>query len=110
MKNLASLFLLVSVLTPSFLYAQDSASIDMVHSITLPTVKVELKAGEGKDTTERYCGICHSLDYITTQPELSKAQWTATVNKMVKVMGAPIPDNEAKLIIDYLDVSYGTGK
>jgi len=110
MKNLTSLFLLLAVSTVSLVYAQDSASKDMVHSITLPTVKVELRAGEGKDETERYCGICHSLDYITTQPKLSKAQWTATVNKMVKVMGAPIPDNEAKRIIDYLDVFYGTGK
>ncbi|MGO9611644.1 MAG: c-type cytochrome [Dissulfurispiraceae bacterium] len=110
MKSLALLFLLILVLTPSFLYAQDSASKDMVHSITLPPVKVELDAGEGKDATERYCGICHSLDYITTQPKLSKAQWTATVNKMVKVMGAPIPDNEARRIIDYLDVFYGTGQ
>jgi hypothetical protein len=43
------------------------------------------------------------------QPKFSKAQWTGTVNKMRKVMGAPINEDDAKKIIDYLTVQYGTG-
>lgn len=81
-----------------------------LHSIELPKVQVELKPGEGKETTERFCAICHSLDYITSQPPFSKAQWTGTVNKMRKVMGAPIPDKEAETIIHYLTGEYGTEK
>jgi cytochrome c5 len=80
-----------------------------VHSIKLPEVKTVLKAGEGRDTTERYCSICHSLDYITMQPKFSKAKWTAIVNKMIKVMGAPIPQGDAKVIAGYLGAEYGTG-
>ena len=36
-----------------------------VHSITLPSIRTELKAGEGKGITETLCAACHSLDYIT---------------------------------------------
>jgi hypothetical protein len=55
-------------------------------------------------------GICHSLDYITMQPRVSKTQWTATVNKMINVMAAPIPKSDAQIIIEYLAEHYGTGK
>ncbi len=80
-----------------------------VRSITLPAVRIELKEGEGRVKTETLCNICHSTDYITTQPKFPRAQWTATVNKMIKVMGAPISDEDAKIIINYLVTSYGTG-
>ncbi len=80
------------------------------HSITLPTVKTELKAGAGKDKTVAFCSVCHSVDYITMQPAFPRATWTAEVNKMIKVMGAPIPEDDAKIIIDYLVARYGTGK
>lgn len=80
-----------------------------VHSIELPEIKTELKAGEGKDITERFCSICHSLDYITMQPKFTRPQWTAVVNKMIKVMGAPIPEQDAKTISGYLTSGYGTG-
>jgi cytochrome c5 len=80
-----------------------------IHSIELPTVHIELKAGEGKEKTESLCSICHSLDYITMQPRFQRAQWAATVNKMIKVMGAPINEEDAKMIISYLTANYGTG-
>jgi hypothetical protein len=86
-----------------------AGSQDPVHSLTLPVVRTELKAGDGREKTETLCAICHSLDYITMQPKFSKAQWTGTVNKMRKVMGAPINEDDAKKIIDYLAVQYGTG-
>jgi cytochrome c5 len=90
-----------------FAYGADK---DAVHSIALPDIKTELKAGEGRDTTERYCSVCHSLDYIVMQPKFSKVKWTGIVNKMIKVMGAPIPEEDAKVISDYLGIQYGTGE
>lgn len=104
MKKL--IFLLIVLAIARLAYAE---SKDTVHSIVLPSVKTDLKAGEGKDTTERFCSICHSLDYITMQPKFTKTQWTAEVNKMIKVMGAPIPGESAKIIEDYLTAQYGTG-
>lgn len=99
------ILLILSALT-GFSYAGAKGS---VRTIQLPSVTTELKAGEGKDVTERFCIICHSLDYITMQPKFTRAQWTAVVNKMIKVMGAPIPEKDAKVIESYLAVSYGTG-
>jgi sulfite dehydrogenase (cytochrome) subunit B len=88
-----------------------SAAVDEPeHSITLPTVHTELKAGPGKNKTETLCAICHSVDYITMQPNFPRAVWTAEVNKMIKIMGAPIKEEDAKIIIDYLATQYGTGK
>ncbi len=100
------IFLLIILTVAGFAYAQSKEGL---HSIELPAVKTDLAAGEGKDTTEKYCSICHSLDYITMQPKFTKAQWTAEVNKMIKVMGAPIPEADAKIITDYLAAQYGTG-
>jgi len=79
-----------------------------MHSIQLPNIMTDLKPGEGKVTVDTYCIMCHSLDYITMQPNFSRAQWTATVNKMIKTFGAPINDKDAKIIINYLDMQYGT--
>jgi DMSO/TMAO reductase YedYZ molybdopterin-dependent catalytic subunit len=55
-----------------------------------------------------YCAICHSADYLRTQPpHLPRAAWTAEVTKMRKVYGAPIPEDAAESIIDYLAKTYG---
>jgi hypothetical protein len=92
--------------------AQDSGktgTLGNIKSIDLPIVTVQLKAGPDKIKVDTYCMICHSTDYITMQPPFSKAQWTATVNKMIKTYGAPIPPQDAEKIIDYLAASYGTG-
>lgn len=81
-----------------------------IRSLELPQIRIELKEGEGKVKTETYCNICHSVDYITMQPKFPRAQWTATVNKMIKVFGAPIQEEDAGTIISYLSENYGTGK
>ncbi len=82
---------------------------DTVHSIELPVVPVQLKTGPGLDKVSTLCNICHSTDYITMQPPFPRATWTAEVNKMIKVMGAPINEDDAKTIINYLVAAYGTG-
>ncbi len=81
-----------------------------VRSITLPVIQTQLEPGEGMDKAATLCNICHSVDYITMQPKGSKAQWAATVNKMRKVMGAPMSDSDADMIIKYLAAHYGTSK
>jgi cytochrome c5 len=79
------------------------------HSITLPDSTVSMEEGVGKDITSSYCRICHSLDYITTQQKFTKAKWQAEVTKMIKVYGAPISEENAKIIADYITTHYGTG-
>lgn len=104
------LIVLSLLLAIGTLYAQEPAAGGTVHSIDLPDIKTTLKPGAGLDKTSTLCNICHSVDYITMQPPFPRAQWTATVNKMVKVMGAPINEEDAKTIIDYLSTNYGNGK
>ncbi len=83
---------------------------DSVRSIELPILAVDLADGPNRDKAAGFCAICHGAEYIPMQPKLSKAQWTATVTKMVKAFGAPIPQEDADRIIEYLATAYGTGK
>lgn len=69
--------------------------------------KVALKDGPGKDKAQA-CVACHSLDYIPMNSRfLDKAGWTASVNKMINVFGAPIPKEDVEAIASYLAQNYG---
>ena len=69
---------------------------------------VRLKEAPGREMVEAYCTMCHSLDYIPmNSPFLDRKGWETSVNKMIKVMGAPIGEPEAKAIVDYLSANYG---
>jgi hypothetical protein len=83
---------------------------ETMHTIIIPEVKTELKPGAGLEKTERYCSICHSLDYIAMQPQFPRTKWNVIVNKMIKVMGAPIGPADEKVIVDYLARQYGPGQ
>lgn len=54
------------------------------------------------------CYTCHSVEYLRTQPPSSRTYWQATVVKMQKTFGAPIPDASVEPIVDYLARTYGT--
>lgn len=69
---------------------------------------IALKDGSGRAVTENICSGCHSLDYIRINaPFMNRQTWTASVNKMVQMFGAPIAQNDAATIIDYLSTNYG---
>jgi mono/diheme cytochrome c family protein len=71
--------------------------------------EINLKPGPGLDQVVGNCGACHSLVYIQmNSPFLNAAQWNAEVTKMIKAFGAPISDDDAKAIADYLVKNYGT--
>ncbi len=70
---------------------------------------VDLKKAPGLDTVEANCSGCHSLDYILmNSPYPSAALWNAEVTKMIKVFGAPIKEDDAKVIAEYLAKNYGS--
>jgi sulfite dehydrogenase len=55
-----------------------------------------------------HCFTCHSAEYARYQPPAStRAYWKATVVKMQKVFGAPLPESEIDPIVDYLVKTYG---
>lgn len=70
--------------------------------------QVVLKDGPGKELVVANCVMCHSLDYIPMNSVfLDRKGWEGSVNKMVKVMGAPIAPGDVKPIVDYLAAQYG---
>jgi hypothetical protein len=78
-----------------------------VREMTIVPEDIALPDGPGKKEFESYCGICHSLKYITAQPRFPRATWEAEVHKMVEKYGAPVDSNVAKVIVDYLMVLNG---
>ena len=72
----------------------------------LPAETAQLRPGRGVDTAAA-CAKCHSVDYITTQPSAKgKAFWEAEVQKMIKVYKAPIGEDDAAVIANYLAATY----
>jgi sulfite dehydrogenase (cytochrome) subunit B len=74
---------------------------------TLPRESVKLKPGSGAEIATAQCLVCHSADYISTQPLLTRGQWQASVIKMQQKYGAPIPTNTIERLVDYLTANYG---
>lgn len=73
----------------------------------LPEGVTAFRPGPGKDITENNCLVCHSSDYISTQPPgLGKKFWEEEVTKMRKAFGAQISEEDAAAIADYLARSY----
>jgi hypothetical protein len=69
--------------------------------------RIQLADGPGRDKVTA-CLACHSLDYIPMNSRfLKEEQWTAEVNKMIKVYGAPISAADAETIVRYLARHYG---
>lgn len=61
---------------------------------------------EGKALFEEKCGMCHPIDRAKSLKK-SREGWEATVMRMKNRNAAPITEEEAKKIIDYLAKTYG---
>jgi len=69
---------------------------------------IKLKDGDGRALVEANCVMCHSLDYIPMNSVfLDRKGWEASVNKMIKAMGAPVPERDVSTVVDYLTRNYG---
>lgn len=67
----------------------------------------ELREGTGRDLTVGLCMVCHSIEYIPANaPAMDRAAWQKTIQKMRDRFGAPITDEQAKQILDYLSANY----
>lgn len=83
------------------------AKDQIAKTIELPHDEPEFPPGKGHDTFVSRCGVCHSLRYVTMQPDFPEATWTKEVDKMIKTFGAHITEPEAKEIIEYLTAIKG---
>ncbi len=70
--------------------------------------RVQLRDGPGKSLVQANCVMCHSLDYIQMNSVfLDREGWQKSVDKMIKVMGAPVRPEDVAPIVDYLAAAYG---
>ncbi|WP_022723794.1 hypothetical protein [Rhodopseudomonas sp. B29] len=85
-----------------------AAAIAKPFNYKLPDETAAFKPGPHVDTVRANCSLCHSADYIATQPPQTnkKAFWQAEVTKMIKVYGAPIEAGDVDNIVDYLAATY----
>jgi hypothetical protein len=68
---------------------------------------VPLKQGPRLDVVTSSCAICHTLNYIRMNSVfLTPDAWKSEVTKMRIEFGAPIDDEAAKTITDYLSANY----
>jgi cytochrome c551/c552 len=84
-----------------------------VHALKLPAETAKLKPSRlpGYVIATQKCAVCHSADYVKYQPPgMSLTQWTGEVGKMQHMYGAPITDDDVKVIGAYLAVTYGSAK
>jgi mono/diheme cytochrome c family protein len=73
----------------------------------LPDEKPAFKTAPGAELAQANCIICHSHEYLTTQPPFTRDQWKASVTKMQQKYGAPILPEAVDPLLDYLVRSYG---
>jgi hypothetical protein len=73
-----------------------------VKSIDLPMISPNLPDAPGRNAVIGSCTICHTPAYVTLQPPFPRKTWEATVDKMRKVYGAPVPDAVVPEIVGYL--------
>jgi mono/diheme cytochrome c family protein len=73
----------------------------------LPVERVALKPGNGQAAITGQCAVCHSLDYLTTQPRLTRTAWQATVDKMRSRYQAQLNTNLVPVVVNYLVENYG---
>lgn len=62
---------------------------------------------DGKALFEKTCSLCHSIERPKSKKKTAK-EWEGTVMRMKNVNGAPVTDEEVKIVIEYLTENYGT--
>ena len=78
------------------------------HPILAPKMPGSLPDGDGKDAVEQGCLSCHGGEPISQQ-RLSRAQWTAEVDKMIR-WGAEVTPDQKTPLVDYLAKNFSNVK
>src|ERR1043166_2553621 len=75
--------------------------------IDLPMETHVFVQDKGAEIANGQCLICHSVEYVSTQPKKDRAFWAASVKKMQDKYGAPIPAEQVEPLLDYITKNYG---
>jgi len=76
-------------------------------TITLPPETATLKPGKGAELAQANCLVCHSAEYIASQPPMPRKFWDASVKKMIEKYAAPTPPEITAALAEYLTATYG---
>ena len=90
------------------LAANLSAQVDK--PIEMPYYDYPIVQKDHYELVAQHCLVCHSFGYILNQGKRSRPDWGGTVKKMIDEFKAPIPKEDAQIIINYLVKNYGDGK
>lgn len=100
---------------PWFLAAVVLTAAAAAQSPALPQQEGDLGSflpeGEGKSLVLKHCTLCHSaLRIQQVFEQASTAEfWKRTVQRMIASFNAPIPEDEAALLTEYLNRNFGSG-
>ncbi|HKW27715.1 MAG TPA: cytochrome c, partial [Verrucomicrobiae bacterium] len=75
--------------------------------IELPPETGTFKPGRGVEIANGQCLVCHSVEYVATQPPLPRTFWASSVKKMREKYGSTIPEEQVEALLDYLTAHYG---
>src|SRR5215831_5887329 len=92
----------LNFLLGTILYATSFAA-----EIRLPLETEAFKEDPGAEIANAHCLICHSVEYVSIQPPLSRSFWKSSVQKMQQKYGATIPEDQIERLVDYLTKNYG---
>ncbi len=80
----------------------------LVSTAVLAQAPDRLISGPGSTLTENKCRICHELEHIR-RATLSRGEWADNIRNM-RERGAPLADDDVKVILDYLSTYYSRDK
>jgi len=82
-------------------------------TIEWPADSVQWRASElpGYSLALQKCSTCHSAHYAEYQPpSAASGYWKAQVLRMKNVFKAPLSEEEAQSVVDYLSQTYGAAR
>lgn len=84
-----------------------AASIALSSGAIAGEETLQLAEGRGKEIAATRCVTCHSLDYLQMNASvMDRAGWERSVRKMIDRFGAPISEEDARTIVEYLSAKY----
>src|SRR6266496_5327327 len=75
--------------------------------IELPPETGVFKPAPGVELANGQCLVCHSVEYVVTQPPAPRTFWATSVKKMREKYGAAVADEQVEPLLDYLTKHYG---
>jgi mono/diheme cytochrome c family protein len=102
MMRAAGLGLALFLVAGAALGASAQTKLPNKVSIQIPPPERTFGPGPNQNIVMANCVVCHNADYPYNQGAMTRAQWTAEVNKMRGAYKANISEADVPKIVDYL--------